>query len=384
MKIINTNFLNYNNKQKLNYFNTPNNNNNQQFDYNKTLNPAEMLGRSQINFTAKKKKPDDQKLQEYDERFIDTLAKSLRLTDNDKLRLDNAVQNFLKTRNCKYINDLKGFSNTDIQSDFMAEVGNEICYSDNDFDIFADAFCDRIYCPDEYEYNPVVDLYKKDFEVIDCILDKYDCDNGKKYYIFDSLADVANKKKCNNIFELFNNGNKFASKFIKILCNNDYNKIYLTDKKIDYNTACNITLDFAAMAKKSEDERHSVISSPWKRTNFMHEQSKDIKIACRIAKQYNLASDEFLQDAEDNYLGIFFSDIKKDEETGCFVDKYDIKETEKYNDILEHINKRHKNVSNQQIAYELLDKYKLPRGAFKFIINTISEVDASEDEDWDT
>jgi hypothetical protein len=181
MKINPISFLNLNNFQSFSGCNTVKSNNNQQFDYNKTFNSAEILGRSQVNFTSNNDK--NKIFQEYDKKFIDTVSQNLRLSDEEKIRFNNDVKDFLKTNKIKSLENLVGAENAEMQAEFIGEVGDDICHSDFDFNILSDAFYDRVYY--EGEYKPEVSLYDKDYEVIDHILDKYNCDEGKKCEVFD-------------------------------------------------------------------------------------------------------------------------------------------------------------------------------------------------------
>lgn len=316
---------------------------NQQFDYSL----AEALGRSQVNFTGKK----DKTYQQYDRMFIDTVAQNLRLSKEDKTRLNDNINEFLRSNGFKSLEDIAGDKNHELQADFISELGDDICRSDFDYNILSDTFHDRMYY--DGQYNPEVDLYEKDYEVVDHILDKYGMDETRKVEIFDVLKMHADCLSDETVFDLFKPGNK-----PEVLMDLIKDQLQLDD-----DLSVDLLIDFGLMAQKDEEARREGIY-PWKMTALMNEQAKDEAIACEIIGEYDLEGDEFYE-----------GDIDDDDE----FDDDDVEESKStMEEIAEQLNRRRNGVSVEQIAYELMEKYDLPSDAYEFIKNTIYEYDAEE------
>lgn len=345
MKIDSVNFVNYYAPQYRGRCNFVQNTQNQQFDYSL----AESIGRSQVNFTGQK----DKKYQQYDEMFIDTVAQNLRLSDEDKQRLTDDIDTFLKANNFKSLEAIAGEKHIEEQGDFIAELGDDICQSDFDFNILSNTFQERMFY--EGEYEPIVDKYEKDYEVVNHILDKYDMNDGRKAEIFDVLKMHADCLGGETLFDLFKPENK-------PLVLMDLVKDQL---QLDDDLATNLLIDFGLMAQKDDKARREGIY-PWKMTALMNEQAKDEAIACEIIGEYDLEDDEFyegdIEDVDDEFDDVDdeFDDVDDDEEA-----KSTMKE------IAEQLNRRRNGVSVEQIAYELMEQYDLPSDAYEFIKNTI-------------
>lgn len=319
-----------------------------QFDYNEKLNPSEILGRSQVNFTAQK----DKKFEEYDKQFIDTTAINLRLSEKDKNCMKNFVTDFLKQNNYKSLEDIAGMEHIEEQSDFISELGADICQSDFDYNILSNAFNNRMFYDEQYV--PEVDLYEKDYEVVDHILDKYGMDESQKAEIFDVIKMHADVLGGETIFDLFKPENEPT-----LLMSLIKDQLHLSD-----DLATDLLIDFGLMSEKDDEARHEGIY-PWKMTTLMNEQAKDEAIACEIIGEYDLEGDEFYEDL-----------IEEDDDD---YDDDEIEETKStMEEIAEQLNRRRDGVSVEQISYELMEKYNLPSKAFEFIANTIYEYDANE------
>lgn len=310
---------------------------NQQFDYSL----AEALGRSQVNFSGKK----DKTYQEYDRMFIDTVAQNLRLSDEDKQRLTDNISGFLKLNGFKSLEAIAGDKNHELQADFISELGDDICQSDFDYNILSDTFQERMYY--DGQYNPEVDLYEKDYEVVDHILDKYDMNVGRKAEIFDVLKMHADCLGGETVFDLFKPENK-----PEVLMDLIKDQLQLDDDLVT-----NLLIDFGLMAQKDDEARREGIY-PWKMTALMNEQAKDEAIACEIIGEYDLEGDEFYE-----------GDIEDDNE---FDDDDEVENSKStMEEIAEQLNRRRDGVSVEQIAYELMEKYDLSSDAYEFIKNTI-------------
>ncbi len=317
---------------------------NRGFDYSLT----ETIGRSQVNFTGKK----DKIYQEYDRMFIDTVAQNLRLSDEDKQRLTDNINTFLKANGYKSLEAIAGDKNYELQADFISELGDDICQSDFDYNILSDTFQERMYY--DGQYNPEVDLYEKDYEVFDHILDKYDMNVDRKAEIFDVLKMHADCLGGETVFDLFKPENKPS-----VLMD-----LVKEQLQLDDDLATNLLIDFGLMAQKDDEARREGIY-PWKMTALLNEQSKDEAIACEIIGEYDLEGDEFYE-----------GDIEDDDEFDDDDEVEDSKST--MEEIAEQLNRRRDGVSVEQISYELMEKYDLPSEAYEFIKNTIYKYDSEE------
>lgn len=321
---------------------------NQQFDYSL----AESIGRSQVNFEGLKNK--DKEYQEYDRKFIDTLAQNLRLSDEDKQRLVDKTDKYLKDNNFKSLEAIAGDKNQELQSNFIAELGYDICKSDFDFNILAETFMNRMYY--DGQYNPTVDKYEKDYEVVEHILDKYGMDDNRKTEIFDVLKMHADSSGVETVFDLF----KFEKEPTVLM------SLIKEQLQINDELACDLLIDFGIAANKTDADRRSEIY-PWKLTSAMNEYAKDHAIACEIVGEYDLQGDDFFK--------FKIEEIDDDESD----DNDEVEETKStIQEIAEQLNRRREGVSIEQISYELMEKYNLPSKSYEFIKNTINEYDAIE------
>ncbi len=343
---------------------TTSNNQNKQFDYSF----LEALGRSQVNFTGKEEL---KKYQEYDKLFIETVAQNLRLSEEDKQKLTNNINTFLKTNGFKSLEDIVGDKNHELQSDFISELGDDICQSDFDFNILSDAFQDRMYY--DGQYTPEVDLYEKDYEVVDHILDKYEMDETRKAEIFDVLKMHADCLGGETVFDLFKPENKPL-----VLMDLVKEQLQLND---DLTT--DLLIDFCLMAKKDDKARHEGIY-PWKMTALLNEQAKDTAIASEIIGEYDLADKKLYEcDVEDDAdYDDYNDDYDDDDIDNDDDDDYSYNQVKKtkstMEEITEQLNRRRDGVSVEQISFELMEKYNLPSTAYEFIQNTIYDYDADE------
>lgn len=301
---------------------------NQQFD----CSLLEVLGRSQVNFTGNK-------YQQYDRMFIDTLAQNLRLSDDNKTRVANDLNKFLRINHLNSLEDIANEYEIEKQIEFIGILIDRVCNSDFDNIIIAKTLGERMAY--NGEYKPVPDLYAKDYEVVDHILNKYDYDKEKKAEIFDVMKMEAERCNYRDVFEIFkseNNPNRF-----QYLLNNYLN--------VDADASVDLIIDFNSMAYKTETERRADIY-PWKLSSKMGEQVKDTIIAHEIITGCDLVQ------------GNSIEDMKK------------IKPIVK--DITNQLDKRRSGISVEQISYELVEKYNLPLDGYDFIKNLIYKYDTGE------
>lgn len=296
------------------------NNQNKRFDYSL----SEVFGRSQVNFTG-------DKYQQYDKMFVDTVAKNLRLSDDERKRLSIDVNEFLRINHYHSLEDIRGLHNSDKQEAFGNMLCEKICKSDFDSIILVNTITERMYYDDEYE--PTVNLYAKDYEIVDNILDKYDYNANKKRDIFDVMRMEAERLKCKDIFEPLMQEN-YPKRFQYLL-----NKFL----DIDEESSTDLLIDFGLMATKNDAERRADIY-PWKLSSEINKYIKDREIATKIIMECDLIDDNCLDD-------------KQMEIT--------------INNVTDYLEKRRNGISPEQIAYELMEKYDIPIESYDFIRSII-------------
>lgn len=323
MKIQNINFINFNNFGGEAAISKPAYESN--FDYNNTLHPQEILGRSQVNFTG-----GSFKFSENDRKFLDSAASNLRLSDEDKKILEDETANYLKENGIDSFDYLEDNDKAEDQGVYCERISKALDLSDGDFNIFCTDFIQRVcfYYGSE-EYAPEERKYDKDLEVLDNILGKYNIGQMTMYSIFDVMKMEAEAFECDTIFDLFKSGMD-PENSLTFQC---------VSKNISEDLACDLLIDFAKAANKDEQERHSEVNKTKMRDEFFDAQS-DMTIVKQIGDRYNIDEDDFEQ-------------------------------------IIEEIEKRHSGEkSPDQLAFELSDKYDLPSGSEEFIKETIITSDS--------
>lgn len=373
MKINTINFLNLNNNVRQFQVGGTSEQNTQvrQIDYNQTLNSAEFLGRSQVNFTGKKEV--NNKLVKDDKMFVNILAQELRLSDQDNKKCGNFVSEFLKQNNLKSLSDMN--DNNDLSEKFFQDLGKHICNSDFDYEILSDNLHERLSSVDGYK--PEVDLYLKDYEILDHVLDKYFNDNAVKMGVYNLLVMEAQSNLSKDLFEPFKKPDA-CDRFP------DFMKEYLG---VNADTSLDILIDIVEVANKDDAARRAEIY-PWKHSMQLCEEIKDNAIACEIAGQYDLVSEDWASEgvSDDGWDVFVDEEVDNDDEVDD-IDDDDIEDdiddetdqdTKRIQDIMEQLSRRRSGTSVEQISFELVEKYDLPEGAFNFIKDTIFKYDTAD------
>lgn len=333
MKINNINFFNYNSIKspifKAQDTTSQSFSSEQSTNTQMNLDPAEMLGRSQVNFTGR-----DFHFSEGDQKFINVVAKNIRMSDDEKKQLEDAVSDYLTDNKYKSLDDISGDENSEIQGEFIEKVGYKLRFlSDMDFNMFADELIERT-SQDGDDYDPKPDKYRKDFEVVDHILEQYEMSEDKKTEIFDVLKMEAEHNEYDTVFDIF-----------RI---NPDRPIYLFGKYLNFDksTLSDLLIDFGYAATLDAKTRHAQIN-PNKLTAKTNQDYKDSAIADEFIQEFGLNEDE-----------------------------------EEY--IKAQLQKRREGVKPEKIAYDLIETYNLGLEEFQYMLGTIYNFDTcfyNENED---
>lgn len=326
MKIQNLNFLNLYSFKNETVTDKPVEQNN--FNYCKALHPQEILGRSQVNFTGS-----NFEFSENDRKFIDSTAKNLRLSPEQKKILEDTTADYLKENNYESFDYLEDIDKIEEQNEYCERINKVLDFSDNDYNIFCSDFMYRVcyYCEKE-DYEPQIDKYAKDLEVFDHICEKYDINDNTKFEMFDIMKFEAKAFECDTVFDMFTPDKDPKKSTI----------FYYISKNIGEDIAWDMIIDLANVSLQSENERHASVNKTKMRDKVYNEMT-DFSIAKSISEKYNINED-------------------------CI------------EDIVAKIEqRRNKDVSVPQIAFELADEYNLPSGAEKDIEETIIITDSLRD-----
>lgn len=324
MKINNINFYNYNSIKspifKAQDTTSQSLSSEQSTNTQMNLNPAEMLGRSQVNFTGR-----DFKFSENDQKFINVVAQNIRMSDDEKKQFEDAVSDYLTDNKYKSLDDISGDENSEIQGEFIEKVGYKLAFlSDMDFNMFADELIERT-TQNNGDYDPKPDKYRKDFEVVDHILDQYKMSEDKKTEVFDVLKMEAEHNEYDTIFDIFRINPK--------------RPIYLFGKYLNFNQSMlsDLLIDFGYAATLDAKSRHAQIN-PNKLTAQTNQNFKDSAIADEFIKEFGLDEDE--------------SDY-----------------------IVTQLQRRREGIKPEQIAYELIETYDLGSDEYEYMLGTIYNFD---------
>ena len=291
-----------------------------------TFNSINTLDRSFIMFKGVNNEFD---FEEPDEKFLNIIAQNLRLSSKEKDILNTETANFFKTNKLNSFDDIE--EDLQAQGKYLEIIVNKLNLSDFDFNIIADELVERT--DSLQDYNPQPKKYQKDYEVIESILDNYNFDTTSKLNIFEVMEKDAANSNADTIFENFKNQ--------KELTNSNTFKFLATT--YNENIATDICIDMGLAANKDAKTRHANIDKT-KIQKELYIYATNIAITDKIIEHFEL-----------------------NEEEGDYI-----------NDEIAKRNNENKNI--YQIAYELSEKYKLPGGAEKFIIETIKIQDSVLDE----
>lgn len=285
-------------------------------NFNCTILPFEILGRSQVAFGENLVK-----LNYDDKKFIYVVSRDLRFSDEQKIQFKNIVQDYLKENKLKSMDDINS-DGSDEQACFLNKVSEKMNLSDVEFDVLNFHILDRIYC--DGVYLPEDRRFIKDLPIIEPIFGKYGLDEDSIDSITDVMLIDADNLKCKTLFDIFNQHAEVIEDSLF------YNALLdIADDDI----CTNIIIDLCLKSKQYEIEGENIFPR--------HEDR---------AKFYNSLDDEFITD---NIL-----------------EEFNINKAEGEN-IFNSIIRRHGNITLQQIAYEIAEEYNLPPKADKKIIEII-------------
>lgn len=261
--------------------------------------PAEILGRSMVNFCGIKNKP-EYKLTESDNNFAECVGKIYRLNDDEVKSVKNVIGNFLNKNNFKKISDM--------QSDDIFEFANESAYLTeklsnmlnlSDFEDTTLTFLITAQinegdiselCTRDGKTIVEDNKYTKDFTPIEGILNRADIDDFDTISgIHRHLAEIASKKDYDSIFEMFTPKNAGVGRSALDKFSGELGK----DKVID------IFLDFVELAPKSDEERIEGLNIKKERERI-EDGVQVCAIAYNISKKFGIEVDERLLELLDS------------------------------------------------------------------------------------
>ncbi len=281
--------------------------------------PSEIIGRSQVNFTAQNKF----KLWENDEKFINVTAKELRLNEQETEQLHEIVEKHMANNNYKYLDDMitdNDFINENNQALFVDDICQQLGLSEWDYTIILRNLLVRLL--NQKDYNPKAQKFIKDKGVVTEILDYYQVPKKQKNKIFSILENKAEENNCETVFDLYTNNvldEDLKSELLDILGKEKY-----ADVCIDFFNAGQCAkkgIKYAILNKHDDTEKY---------VNIV-----DQGIMANIAEKYNLDSNT--------------------------------------DDMLPLIQLRKEGASPSEIAFRIAEKYELPGGAEASIIEIITE-----------
>lgn len=236
------------------------------FDYSKTPNPAEALGRSQVYFTGNI--PDEKY---NDEIFLSNIKKIYRFDDKQAQDFNQFFNSCLKQQGCNSVKDLN--KNDDALNYLLKKVQSRYQL---DYEEMV-AFAAEVTTAAEGEYYNIQDdeyNYSDDY-AFDSIAEKYNIDDQDAQFIRNYLKAKADFYRCENYLDLLNERKKANVKnvFVELL-----NIMPLPNED-----AQNFVLDLSIAAKQSIPQRIAAYGGV--------KETKNYYISEGIAKEFNLSED---------------------------------------------------------------------------------------------
>ena len=300
-----------------------------EFDYTKTLNPAEIIGRSQVSFAGKGFEFSDD-----DKKFVDVLAYNLKMSDKKKKDLENTVAEFLISRDYDSLNKISGENDEKLeeQDAFLEKMDSVFNFNDYEINEVASVLAERIM--HKGKYKPLKRKFFTDYGVVDTILSKHGFDENSSEKVFKIMESEALINNYKSVFDIFKPENNPLQSITMAIMEINYG--------FDEDELTNFYIDFSLAASKTDEERQKTVDG-----------SKMIR--------------KFVNDNIDYTI---FDDIR---------DEYDLDYELEKEIMAELAKRRDENKDIRQISYELCEKYNLPKGAYKFILESIKRNDDNRD-----
>ena len=279
-------------------------------------------------------------VQDADNKFYEYISKALRLSPKENYEFRKTIENFLQDNKVKSLDEFSGEEWMEEQAELVDLLTNKFDLNEAEKSAVQWEIISR--CFDKSEYNPTAMPYVKDCIPLRKILEDggYNHKTGgldSEVTFFDEIYRLmtkeADSKNYENIFEIFKSeNNPINSETFKFIQNSKLSK----DESID------LLLDLEKVSQNPEEYALTVPKHPVS-DDFYGSLCTDI-MAETIAEKYCLG--DFLCE-----------DMKK---------------------ILAKLGPEHvegsQNCDIRQIAYEIANKYGLPGGAEKDLINIINQV----------
>ena len=307
----------------------------------------EAIGRSQVNFKGVTEHL--YKMTNQDLKFIEIVSKIFKLNSVERKYIEDFTSKFLREEKLKSLYSMKGndpFEYANEIAYYSENISKRFDLSDYEMLDFDWLLALHIHTGDISKFRnkngeSVLETHKyaTDYTPFASVLEKYGIEDNATNVIFDFFGNIARFKNKDSLFDLFQKENfQLVYGNLKTLLKKHSGES--NDK------ANNIIVDLYSMSAKGRKERLDGIN-----THAIKESIEDGVTTIVIAKSI---SDKF---------GI---DITKE-----LLEMLEMRQTN---------TQLHKNgKSLQEIGYRIADKYNLPKGADKNIIDIINKYDSQPD-----
>ena len=260
------------------------------------MTPAEMLGRTQVNFCANK--DSEIKLTKEDANFVKGIAKVFRLDKEQEKRAEQIIKDFLKESNFKKLSDLQ----SDDPCEFANEEGwlietltNEFNLTDYENTVLTQLEIEQVEAgditkPQGYSRKSEVEKHKfaRDYTPLKHLLEKkYSTDLDTTYNIYGYLTKIADQNNLDSVYDLFNK--KYRTIGVGIIQSLDGNKY----GNLNDNQKTDLILDLVKLSGKTTEERLEGINRQ-EQMEIFEDGVDTIAIANVISEKYGFEIDEKL------------------------------------------------------------------------------------------
>lgn len=248
-----------------------------------------------------------------DKKFINAVVANLRLSEDDKKIIEHELSKFMREKKIKSMDEINIEDDSYQEAELIDNIYLKLHLSDNEYGILIAEIFDRI--DNKNNYNPKNRKFDKDIILMNGVLQSYGFDISAT----DLMKQEAEKKGYRTLFDIFKTENNPIQSETYKKMHNQYNE----------NRLCDLVIHLNSLANCDEKSR-------------------------KFESLYN------------EYIGIQDKLIAND-----IVSNFHI--NSKYmNDIIKYVEKRSQDgVQNIQIAFEIADRFNLPKNAEEKIIKII-------------
>lgn len=307
------------------------------------MTPAEMLGRTQVNFCANK--DSETKLTPADANFVKGIAKVFRLNEEQEKRAEQILKDFLKESNFKKLSDMQSNDPVEFANEegwLIETLTNEFDLTDYENTVLTQLEIEQVEAGDitktrpGFRTNPVEqNKYARDYTPLKNLLAKqYNKDSNVIQNIYDYLVTGAYMCNCDSIYDLFDKEHKSMSmNIIENMSGKEFGNLNQAQKT-------DLLLDLVKLSGKTSEERLEGINRREQMEKF-EDFTGTIAIANRISEEYDIEITEKLIDLLDERKTS--TELHKD------------------------------NKPSIEVAYNIAETYKLPKGSVRKIAQIIDD-----------